>query len=80
MDPFGDGVDSAVWVRAWPLKHAAKSRPFARGRTARRAASSAVPTVDLISCDRLAKLTRSNGESGVKLRPTVDTQWFDKFE
>lgn len=47
---------------------------------ARKAATSTVPTVDLISGDRLAELIHADGESGVKLRPTVDTKWFDKFE
>lgn len=47
---------------------------------ARKAATSTVPTVDLISGDRLAELIRADGESGVKLRPTVDPKWFDKFE
>lgn len=47
---------------------------------ARKAATSTTPTVDLISGDRLAELIRTDGNSGVKLRPTVDTGWFDKFE
>lgn len=47
---------------------------------ARKAATSTVPTVDLISGDRLAELIRADGESGVKLRPTVDPRWFDKFD
>ena len=47
---------------------------------ARKAATSTVPTVDLISGDRLAELIRADGESGVKLRPTVEPKWFDKFE
>lgn len=47
---------------------------------ARKAATSTVPTVDLISGDRLAELIRTDGESGVKLRPTVDPKWFDRFE
>jgi len=47
---------------------------------ARKAATSTVPTVDLISGDRLAELIRADGESGVKLRPTVDPRWFDRFD
>lgn len=47
---------------------------------AQKAANSTVPTVDLINGDRLAELIREDGESGVELRPTVDPQWFDKFE
>lgn len=47
---------------------------------ARKAATSTVPTVDLISGDRLAELIREDQESGVTLRPTVDPKWFDKFE
>lgn len=45
-----------------------------------RAANSTVPTVDLINGDRLAELIREDGASGAKLRPTVASQWFDKFE
>lgn len=48
--------------------------------SARKAATSTIPTVDLISGDRLAELIREDGESGVTLRPTVDLDWFDKFE
>ena len=47
---------------------------------ARKAATASVPTVDLISGDRLAELIRADGESGVKLRPTVDLRWSDKFD
>ena len=47
---------------------------------ARKAATSTIPTVDLISGDRLAELVREDGESGVQLQPTVDPQWFDRFE
>ncbi|MFW8574903.1 restriction endonuclease [Corynebacterium pseudodiphtheriticum] len=47
---------------------------------ARKAATASIPTVDLISGDRLAELIRADGESGVKLRPTVDLRWFDKFD
>lgn len=47
---------------------------------ARKAATASIPTVDLISGDRLAELIRADGESGVKLRPTVDPRWFDKFD
>ncbi|TNL96887.1 Mrr restriction system protein [Corynebacterium tapiri] len=49
-------------------------------KPARKAATSTVPTVDLIGGDRLAELIRIDGESGVQLRPTVDPEWFDKFE
>lgn len=48
--------------------------------SARKAASSTIPTVDLIGGDRLAELIREDGESGVTLRPTVDLDWFNKFE
>lgn len=47
---------------------------------ARKAATASTPTVDLISGDRIAELIRADGESGVKLRPTVDLRWFDKFD
>lgn len=47
---------------------------------ARKAATSTTPTVDLISGDRLAELIRTDGDSGVKLRPTVDSHWFDRFD
>lgn len=47
---------------------------------ARKAATASIPTVDLISGDRLSELIRADGESGVKLRPTVDLRWFDKFD
>lgn len=47
---------------------------------ARKAATASIPTVDLISGDRLAELIRADGESGVKLRPTVDPRWFDKID
>ncbi|MGP6174099.1 restriction endonuclease [Corynebacterium sp. A21] len=47
---------------------------------ARKAANSASPTVDLISGDRLADLIRDDGQSGVRLQPTVNETWFDKFD
>lgn len=47
---------------------------------ARQAANSATPTVDLISGDRLAELIRDDGDSGVRLQPTVNETWFDKFD
>lgn len=47
---------------------------------ARKAATSATPTVDLISGERLAELIRDDGGSGVSLRPTVDEAWFNKFD
>lgn len=47
---------------------------------ARKAATSSVPTVDLISGDRLAELILADGESGVELRPTVNLRWFDNFD
>lgn len=47
---------------------------------ARKAATSSTPTVDLISGDRLADLIRDDGNSGVSLQPTVNENWFDKFD
>lgn len=47
---------------------------------ARKAATSATPTVDLISGDRLAELIRDDGDSGVKMQPTVNEAWFDIFD
>ena len=47
---------------------------------ARKAATMTTPTVDLISGDRLAELIRQDGQSGVKSKPTVDLNWFKKFE
>lgn len=47
---------------------------------ARKAATMTTPTVDLINGDRLADLIRQDGESGVQVEPTVDVQWFRKFE
>jgi restriction system protein len=45
---------------------------------ARRAATSATPTVDLIDGDRLCELAR-DAELGVRPVPTVDESWFDRF-
>lgn len=47
---------------------------------ARKAATSSTPTVDLISGDRLADLIRDDGNSGVSLQPTVNENWFNKFD
>lgn len=47
---------------------------------ARKAANSSTPTVDLINGDRLAELIRDDGESGVKLQPTVQVDWFNRFD
>lgn len=47
---------------------------------ARKAATSATPTVDLINGDRLAELIRDDGDSGVSLQPTVNEAWFDHFD
>ena len=47
---------------------------------ARKAANSSTPTVDLINGDRLAELIREDGESGVKLQPTVQVDWFSRFD
>lgn len=47
---------------------------------ARKAANSSTPTVDLINGDRLAELIREDGESGVKLQPTVQVDWFNRFD
>lgn len=47
---------------------------------ARKAATDATPTVDLINGDRLAELVRDIGEAGVDLQPTVDETWFDQFD
>jgi len=47
---------------------------------ARKAATDATPTVDLINGDRLAELVRDVGDAGVDLRPTVNETWFDQFD
>ena len=47
---------------------------------AKKAATSSTPTVDLISGDRLAELIRDDGDSGVRLQPTVNESWFDQFD
>src|SRR5690625_998711 len=47
---------------------------------ARKAATDATPTVDLINRDRRAELVRDIGEAGVDLQPTVDETWFDQFD
>ncbi|GAB3695268.1 restriction endonuclease [Corynebacterium nasicanis] len=47
---------------------------------ARRAATLTTPTVDLIDGQRLAELIKDDGESGVRLEPTVNEKWFDRFE
>lgn len=47
---------------------------------ARAAAVSTAPTVDLIDGARLAALIRDDGESGVRLEPTVNEKWFDRFD
>ena len=49
-------------------------------QAARKAAISAAPTVDLINGDRLADLIRDDGDSGVRLQPMVDRDWFSKFD
>ena len=47
---------------------------------ARKAATLTTPTVDLIDGERLAQLIKDDGESGVRLEPTVNEKWFDRFE
>lgn len=47
---------------------------------ARRAATLTTPTVDLIDGERLAQLIKDDGESGVRLEPTVNEKFFDQFE
>ena len=47
---------------------------------ARKAANSSTPTVDLINGDRLAELIRDDGQSGVSLQPTVQVDWFNRFD
>ncbi len=47
---------------------------------ARKAATLTTPTVDLIDGERLAQLIKDDGESGVRLEPTVNEKWFDQFE
>lgn len=47
---------------------------------ARKAATLTTPTVDLIDGERLAQLVKDDGESGVRLEPTVNEKWFDQFE
>ena len=46
---------------------------------ARKAATAATPTVDLIDGERLTQLVLEQ-ELGVKLAPTVDERWFDRFD
>lgn len=48
--------------------------------SARRAAIVATPTVDLINGDNLADLILQAGDAGVTLQPTVDDDWFNKFD
>jgi len=47
---------------------------------ARKAATSATPTVDLINGDRLAELILKDGESGVMMQPKVNEAWFNRFD
>ncbi|MFH0412940.1 restriction endonuclease [Corynebacterium sp. L4756] len=47
---------------------------------ARRAATQALPSVDLINGDRLADLVLKDGNSGVIIQPTVDLEWFNQFD
>ena len=47
---------------------------------ARKAATLTTPTVDLLDGERLAQLIKADGESGVRLEPTVNEKWFDQFE
>lgn len=46
---------------------------------ARKAATAATPTVDLIDGERLTQLVLEQ-EAGVKLAPTVNERWFDRFD
>lgn len=46
---------------------------------ARKAATAATPTVDLVDGERLAQLVLEQ-EVGVKLAPTVNERWFDRFD
>lgn len=46
---------------------------------ARKAATTATPTVDLIDGERLCELVRDQG-LGVRLVPSIDGGWFDRFE
>ena len=47
---------------------------------AKKAATMATPTVDLINGDKLADLIQQDGDSGVKMQPTVNEAWFDRFD
>ncbi|MHA2788201.1 restriction endonuclease [Corynebacterium sp. S7] len=47
---------------------------------ARKAATDASPTVDLIDGHRLAELIAKDGNSGVHLAPVVDEEWFNRFD
>lgn len=46
---------------------------------ARKAATAATPTVNLIDGDRLCELVEQQG-IGIKSVPTVVEEWFDRFE
>lgn len=48
--------------------------------SARKAATMATPTVDLIDGDRLSELVLADEESGVSMQPTVDENWYNRFE
>lgn len=47
---------------------------------ARKAATMATPTGNLIDGERLAKLIKDDGEYGVSMQPTADHKWFSRFE
>ncbi|MDD7587261.1 MAG: restriction endonuclease [Mycobacteriaceae bacterium] len=47
---------------------------------ARKAATNATPTVDLIDGKKLAELILEDGESGVSMAPVVDDNWFNRFD
>lgn len=46
---------------------------------ARKAATDASPTVDLIGGNQLTDLILKSGNSGVQLEPVVNEKWFDRF-
>lgn len=48
--------------------------------SARKAATDASPTVDLIGGNQLTDLVLESGNSGVKLAPVVNEKWFDRFD
>ena len=72
----------ALFQRDASAKGAERAVMITLGRysePAKKAATTATPTVDLIGGDRLVELIREQ-EIGVKIQPVVDEDWFDRFE